>query len=254
MDPDAGALASPQEGNGPGRMPEPEAIFAHVGRLLETHDLAGRTVTVTAGPTREALDPVRYLSNHSTGKMGVALAAAAWRRGAEVKLIAGPLSVALPQGICVTHVESTDEMSAAVRAELPTSDVLIMAAAPADFRPVSVADAKLKKANRPDAIAIDNTVDILAATRDARKAGSVIVGFALETDDVLAHAQAKIAAKALDLVVVNNQREAGAGFGGDTNRVTILAPGHAPEELALLLKTEVADEILDRVAGMLHGR
>ncbi len=254
LEPDAGALASPQEGSGPGRMPEPEAIFAHMGRMLETHDLAGRTVTVTAGPTREALDPVRYLTNHSSGKMGVALAAAAWRRGAEVKLIAGPLSVAVPQGICVTHVDSTDQMAAAVRAELPTSDVLIMAAAPADFRPASVADAKLKKATRPDAIALDNTLDILTSTRDARMPGSVIVGFALETDDVIAHAQAKLASKALDLIVVNDQREEGAGFGGDTNRVTLLAPNQAPEALALLLKTEVADAILDRVGGILHGR
>lgn len=254
IEPDAGPLASPQEGAGPGRMPEPEAIFAHVGRLLERHDLAGRTVTVTAGPTRESLDPVRFLSNHSSGKMGVAIAAAAWRRGAEVKLIAGPLSVAAPQGICVTHVESTGDMADAVRAELPTSDVLIMAAAPADFRPATVADSKLKKANRPDAIALDNTVDILKSTRDARKPGSVIVGFALETDDVIAHAQEKLAAKALDLIVVNDQREPGAGFGGDTNRVTFLAPGQPAEELTLLPKTEVADAILDRVGALLGGR
>ena len=254
LEPDAGALASPQEGAGPGRMPEPDAIFAQAGRLLESHDLAGRTVTVTAGPTREAVDPVRYLSNHSSGKMGVAIAAAAWRRGAEVTLIAGPTSVALPQGICITRVETTDEMAVAVRAALPTSDVLIMAAAPADFRPATIADAKLKKANRPDAITLENTVDILSSTRDVRKPGSVIVGFALETDDVMSHAQAKLEAKALDLIVVNDQREAGAGFGGDTNRVTLLAPGRPPEELALLPKTEVADAILDRVGGALGGR
>jgi phosphopantothenoylcysteine decarboxylase/phosphopantothenate--cysteine ligase len=254
LEPDAGPLASPQEGAGPGRMPEPETIFAHIGRLLETHDLAGRTVTVTAGPTRESLDPVRFLSNHSSGKMGVAIAAAAWRRGAEVKLIAGPLSVSTPQGICVTHVESTEQMADAVRAELPTTDVLIMAAAPADFRPATVADSKLKKANRPDAIALDNTVDILKSTRDARKPGSVIVGFALETDDVIAHAQEKLAAKTLDLIVVNDQREAGAGFGGDTNRVTFLAPGRSADALPLLPKTEVADAILDRVGALLGGR
>ncbi len=254
VDPDSGALASPQEGAGPGRMPEPETILAHIGRLLETHDLAGRTVTVTAGPTRESVDPVRYISNHSSGKMGVALAAAAWRRGAEVRLIAGPLSVPVPPGICVDHVESTEQMADAVRNRLPASDVLIMAAAPADFRPATVADSKLKKANRPDAIALDNTVDILKSTRDARKPGSVIVGFALETDDVIAQAQDKLAAKALDLIVVNDQREAGAGFGGDTNRVTFLAPGKPAEELALMLKTEVADAILDRVGALLGGR
>lgn len=255
LDPEAGALASPQEGAGPGRMPEPERIFAHVGRMLEARgSLAGRRVLVTAGPTRESLDPVRFLSNHSSGKMGVAIAAAAWRRGADVTLVAGPLAIAPPHDVRVVHVESTQQMLDAVRAALPDSDVVVMAAAPADFRPTQVAAGKIKKAKRPDAIAIENTDDILAGTRDARKKGAVVVGFALETDDVLAHAREKLAAKSLDMIVVNDAREAGAGFGGDTNRVTILSPNAEPAVLPLLSKAETADAILDRVQALLGGR
>jgi phosphopantothenoylcysteine decarboxylase/phosphopantothenate--cysteine ligase len=255
LDPEPGPLASPQEGSGPGRMPEPERIFAHVGRMLEARGaLAGRRVLVTAGPTREALDPVRFLSNYSSGKMGVAIAAAAWRRGADVTLVAGPLAVATPVDVRVVHVESTEEMHEAVRAELASSDVLVMAAAPADFRPASAAAGKIKKAQRPDSIALENTGDILAMTRDARKKGAVIVGFALETDDVMRHAREKLAAKALDLIVVNDAREEGAGFGVDTNRVTILSPTAEPAALPLLSKPDVADAVLDRVEEILNGR
>ena len=255
LDPESGPLASAHEGSGPGRMPEPETIFAHLGRMLEPRGaLAGRHVLVTAGPTREAIDPVRFLSNYSSGKMGVALAAAAWRRGADVTLVAGPLTVAPPPCVRVTRVESTDEMTAAVRAELAEADVLVMAAAPADFRPASAATSKIKKAARPAAIALENTADILATTLDARKPGAVIVGFALETDDVIEHAREKLAAKALDLIVVNDAREPGAGFGVDSNRVTILATSAEPSVLPLMSKAEAADAILDRVEALLRGR
>ena len=255
LDPDTGPLASPQEGAGAGRMPEPDTIFAQVGRMLEPKGaLNGKRVVVTAGPTRESLDPVRFLSNHSSGKMGVAIAAAAWRRGAEVTLIAGPLSITPPLGMRALDVESTSDMANAVRSELSTADVLVMAAAPADFKPATVADSKIKKANRPDALAMENTPDILKSTRDARRPGSVIVGFALETDDVMAHAAEKLRAKELDLIVVNDAREPGAGFGGDTNRVTLLAPNAEPVALPLMSKAEVADAILDRVEALLGGR
>ena len=255
LDPDTGPLASPQEGVGAGRMPEPDTIFAQIGRMLEPKGvLSGKRVVVTAGPTRESLDPVRFLSNHSSGKMGVAIAAAAWRRGAEVTLIAGPLSITPPLGMRALDVESTSDMANAVRSELSTADVLVMAAAPADFKPTTVADSKIKKNNRPDALAIVNTPDILKTTRDARRPGSVIVGFALETDDVMAHAAEKLRAKELDLVVVNDAREPGAGFGGDTNRVTLLAPNAEPVALPLMSKAEVADAILDRVEALLGGR
>ncbi|MBP7548841.1 MAG: bifunctional phosphopantothenoylcysteine decarboxylase/phosphopantothenate--cysteine ligase CoaBC [Gemmatimonadaceae bacterium] len=254
IDPGIGPLASPDEGAGQGRMQEPETIVAHAARLLETRGkLHGKRVVVTAGPTREPLDPVRFLSNHSTGKMGVALASAAWRRGAEVIVVHGPLSAKLPaDGICAKAVETTDEMAAALRAELPDADVLIMAAAPADFRPAQVAGAKIKKrGNAPDPIVLAENPDILATTRDARKSGMLAVGFALETDDLLENAARKIEKKGLDLIVANSAREAGAGFGYDTNRVTILAKDGTAEASELRPKSEIADLILDRIEALL---
>jgi phosphopantothenoylcysteine decarboxylase / phosphopantothenate---cysteine ligase len=254
LPPDEGMLAA-GEGSGPGRMPEPETIFAHVGRVLERRGaLAGLRVAVTAGPTREAIDPVRFLSNRSSGKMGAAVAEAAWRRGAEVELIAGPLSVPAPVGPRVVAVETTAEMADAVRKALANADVLVMAAAPADFTPADVAPSKIKKGAAPPALPLEFTVDILASTRDARRPGAVVVGFALETDDVMTHARAKLEAKELDLIVVNDAREPGAGFGVDTNRVTLLDRAGGIQELALMPKREVADAILDRVEELLGGR
>ena len=254
LPPDEGMLAA-GEGSGPGRMPEPETIFAHTGRVLEKSGaLAGKRVLVTAGPTREAIDPVRFISNHSSGKMGVALAAAAWRRGATVDLVAGPLSVTAPIGVGVHHVESTQAMADAVGTRLPQTDVLVMAAAPADFRPSSPATSKIKKDKAPAAIALSATPDILASTKSVRSRGSVIVGFALETDDAVAHARAKLASKDLDFIVVNDATEPGAGFGVDTNRVSIIARDGTEERLPLMSKPDVADAILDRVEVLLSGR
>jgi phosphopantothenoylcysteine decarboxylase/phosphopantothenate--cysteine ligase len=254
LSPDEGMLAA-GEGSGPGRMPEPETIFAHAGRLLEKSTaLSGKRVLVTAGPTREAIDPVRFISNHSSGKMGVALAAAAWRRGATVDLVAGPLTVSAPIGVGVHGVESTQDMADAVGKRLPDADVLVMAAAPADFRPASPAPSKIKKDKAPDSIALAATPDILASTKLARSRGSVIVGFALETDDVVAHARAKLASKDLDFIVVNDATEPGAGFGVDTNRVSILSRDGGEERLPLMSKADVADAILDRVEVLLSGR
>ena len=254
LDPDDGPLAA-GEGNGPGRMPEPDVILSHVGRLLEPAGaLRGRRVLVTAVPTREPLDPVRFLSNHSSGKMGAALAAAAWRRGAEVTLVAGPMQVAPPVGPRVVRVETTLEMGEAVAEALPHADALIMAAAPADFAPATPAERKLKKHQRPDAVALTATSDILLATRARRRAGAVIVGFALETDDALANGRSKLSAKGLDLVVVNDATEAGAGFGVDTNRVTLVGADGGEEQLPLMAKDEVADVILNRVETLLSGR
>ena len=253
LEPDEGPLAV-GEGSGPGRMPEPEAIVAHVGRLLEPRGpLAGRRIVVTAGPTREAVDPVRFLSNHSSGRMGVALAMAAWRRGADVTLVAGPLSVAVPPVLRRVDVESTEEMADAVRRALPDADVLVMAAAPADFRAAAPATSKIKKAGAPESLALASTPDILAVTRSVRRNGAVVVGFALETDDALNGGRAKLAAKGLDLVVVNDATEPGAGFGVDTNRVTILSARDGDEALPLMPKAEVADAILDRVERLLGG-
>lgn len=253
LDPDEGMLAA-GEGSGPGRMPEPETIFAHVGRLLEPAAFAGRRVLVTAGPTREAIDPVRFLSNHSSGKMGVALAQAAWRRGADVDLIAGPLSVPPPAGVSTHGVESTEEMAAVVERLLPQSDVLVMAAAPADFRPAVPANQKIKKTSAPAPLALAPTPDILTSTAKARKAGAVVVGFALETQDAVDGGKKKLAGKALDMIVVNDATEAGAGFGVDTNRVTLLTRDGAEEHLPLMSKADVADAILDRVEQLIGGR
>lgn len=251
LEPAEGMLAA-GEGSGPGRMPEPEFIFTHVGRLLETtRSLAGRRVLVTAGPTREAIDPVRFISNHSSGKMGVAIAAAAWRRGADVDLVAGPLSIAAPAGVTVHSVESTGEMASAVERLLPQSDVLVMAAAPADFRPAEPAMLKIKKTDAPRPIALAPTTDILATTRSARRPGAVIVGFALETNDAVANGRGKLARKDLDMIVVNDATEAGAGFGVDTNRVTLLFRDDREEVLPLMSKTEVADALLDRVENLM---
>jgi phosphopantothenoylcysteine decarboxylase/phosphopantothenate--cysteine ligase len=253
LEPDQGDLAA-GEGSGPGRMPEPETIFAHAGRLLDRASLAGKKFLVTAGPTREAIDPVRFISNHSSGKMGVAIAAAAWRRGADVSLIAGPLGVATPPAVSVTGVESTSEMKDAIDRALPTADVLIMAAAPADFRPANAAASKIKKSESPAPIALAPTSDILQSTKAKRRTGSVIVGFALETNDAVPNGRKKLASKDLDLIVVNDATEPGAGFGVDTNRVTLVARDGTETALPLMSKAEVADAILDRIEAMLNGR
>ncbi len=255
LDPDVGPLAA-GEGSGPGRMPEPETILAHVGRLLDGDGvLRGRRVVVTAGATREAIDPVRFLSNRSSGKMGVAVAAAAWRRGADVTLIAGAMSVAPPVGVRVVDVETTDAMRGAVAAHLASADVLVMAAAPADFRPADVASRKIKKSSAPTSLALVPTDDILLTTRDQRPPGVIVVGFALETEAALVGGREKRAQKGLDVVVVNDATEPGAGFGVDTNRVSLLVRGREePDVLPLLSKAEVADAILDRVEGLMRGR
>lgn len=254
LDPDVGPLAV-GEGSGPGRLPEPETILAHVGRTLEQDlSLRGAEVVVTAGATREAIDPVRFLSNHSTGKMGVAIAAAAWRRGAEVTLIAAHLDVPFPAGVRVVPVTTTEEMCDAVRAMLTQADALIMAAAPADFRPIHAATRKLKKGAGVPPLTLVPTPDILTTTIRDRRQGTVVVGFALETHDLLAYARAKQREKQLDLVVANEAGAPDAGFGADTNRVTIVNAAGDAEALPLMSKGEVAEALLDRVGALLHGR
>lgn len=249
--PDEGNLAV-GEGHGPGRMPEPEAIVAHVGQLLESSTaLRGKRVVVTAGPTREAVDPVRFLSNNSSGRMGVEIAAAAWRRGADVTLVAGPLEVPVPVGVEVVHVMSTSDMQLAVKGVLPEADVLVMAAAPADFTAAVPATHKIKKHQAPDTLQLARTPDILKTTIASRKAGAVIVGFALETGNAIAEGQRKLKEKAMDLVVVNDATEAGAGFGHETNRVTFIDRTGEPLVLPLMAKRAVAEAIIDRVELLL---
>ncbi len=189
VEPSTGDLAA-GEGRGPGRLPEPDVLFAHVGRALESPSLAGQRVVVTAGPTRAALDPVRYLSNHSSGKMGVALAAAAWRRGATVQLIHGPMTAPVPPGVDALAVSTTEEMASAVAAALPTANVLVMAAAPVDFHAASVATEKMKKGAMETSLSLRPAVDILTSTRAQRPRDLFVLGFALETSDGERHARA----------------------------------------------------------------
>jgi len=241
------------EGEGPGRLLEPDEIVAHAGRALEPAGaLAGRRVVVTAGPTREAIDPVRYIGNRSSGRMGYEIAAAAWRRGADVTLVSGPSHLPPPAGVRLVRIETAEQMRAAVAAELPAADALVMAAAVADFRPSAPADQKIKKeAGEVPVIRLERTADVLLATRDARPARCVVVGFALETTDVLANGRRKLSAKGLHLLVANDATEPGSGFEVETNRVTILSADGEDEHLPLLSKAEVADHILDRVAVLL---
>jgi phosphopantothenoylcysteine decarboxylase/phosphopantothenate--cysteine ligase len=247
LDPDVGPLAF-GEGVGPGRMPEPESILAHAARALETaRGLAGRHIVVTAGPTRESLDPVRYITNHSSGRMGVAIAAAAWRRGAQVTLVHGPLEVPMPTGCHCVAVTTTAEMREAVAAALPSADALVMAAAPADFRAADVREQKIKKSDDAPVLHLAHTVDILASTRALRRPGAVVMGFALETTDVESNALAKMERKGLDFIVANDATEAGAGFGTDTNRVVIFDADGSREAPPLMPKTELADVLLDRI-------
>lgn len=253
LDPDVGALAA-GEGEGPGRMPEPETIFAHVSRLLEPASLAGRLILITAGRTREPVDPVRVLSNRSSGKMGVALAESAWRRGGDVSLVHGPLEVSVPTGVRTVAVETTAEMRDAVAAALPAADVLVMAAAPADFAPRDASASKIKKSAAPPELGLVPTPDILSETRPLRRPECVVIGFALETDAPVEHARAKLQSKGLDAIVVNDATETGAGFGGETNRVTILHSDGREDVLPLLSKRDVADEVFDRIEAMLSGR
>ena len=253
LDPDTGLLAV-GEGSGPGRMPEPEVILAHAGRVLDPGSLRGQSVLVTAGPTREAIDAVRFISNYSSGKMGVAVAAAAWRRGAEVTLVHGPLSTSLPVGVASVPVQSTTEMLDAVAAHLGTADIVVMSAAPADYQPAARAEGKLKKTGAPRSLDLRETPDILLGTLATRKRGAVVVGFALETDNLVANARRKLEGKQLDMVVLNAANEPGAGFGVDTNRVTFVRGDAPPEPLPLLDKSDVAEEILDRAEAIIHGR
>ncbi|HSM17274.1 MAG TPA: bifunctional phosphopantothenoylcysteine decarboxylase/phosphopantothenate--cysteine ligase CoaBC [Gemmatimonadales bacterium] len=245
--PDAGALAEGPSSL-PGRMSEPDVILAHVLRLLAgSGPLSGRRVVVTAGPTREAIDPIRFLSNRSSGRMGHRLAEVAWERGADVTLITGPTALPAPVGARVVRIETTRELEDAVRRELPQADVLIMAAAPSDYRPSSASETKRPRSTGDWSLPLEPTADILSATRAVRKAGSIIVGFALETGDALAKGRTKLEQKGLDLIVINDALEPGAGFDVDTNRVTIVSKTQDEWDLPLQSKRDVAVGILERV-------
>jgi phosphopantothenoylcysteine decarboxylase/phosphopantothenate--cysteine ligase len=242
------------EGEGPGRFLDPAHVCEAIGRALGRDEVfAGRAVLVTAGPTHEPVDPVRYVGNRSSGRMGYAIARAAWRRGAEVTLVSGPSSLPEPYGVRTVRVETAQEMHDAVAAVLGDADLSVFAAAVADFRPGSPHDRKVKRAHAGDALTIDLVAnpDVALDTRALRKAGSVAVGFALETDDLRENARKKLEAKGFDLIVANDAGEEGAGFGVETNRVTLLSRDGRCDALPLMSKDEVADILLDRVADCL---
>ncbi len=249
MEPGTGYLACGREGKG--RMPAPEGIVAEVRRILSTRqDLAGFTVIVTAGPTEEPIDPVRHISNRSSGKMGYALAEAARDRGAKVVLVSGPTALADPAGVEVARVRAAREMLDAVMARFEDAHVIIGAAAPADWRPATVAPRKLKKGDGPMSLELEMCEDIIG-TAGRRKGGRVVVGFAAETHDLIEHARSKLAAKNLDFIVANDLGRPGCGFGSDSNEVEILYSDGRREDLPLMPKRELADRILDRIAALL---
>jgi phosphopantothenoylcysteine decarboxylase / phosphopantothenate---cysteine ligase len=252
VEPGHGELASGLVG--PGRLAELPEIVAAVERVLVgTHDLKEQVVLVTAGPTREPLDPVRFLSNRSSGKMGYAIAEAAAARGAHVILVTGPTALTIPQGVDVVHVETAQEMYEVVLAKLPAATVVIKAAAVADYRPKRVADRKIKKDETVPEVALEPTLDILAEV-GKRKGARIVVGFAAETDELVASARKKLQRKHVDLMVANDVRLPGAGFDTDTNVVKILDAEGGVEDLPLLSKREVAHRILDRVVFLLPKR
>jgi len=248
---ESGRLASGEDG--PGRLPEPERAVEALLGLLSADDLGGRRLVVSAGPTREALDPVRFLSNHSTGRMGYALARVAVQRGAQVILVSGPTELEVPQGVTCHRVQSAAEMADAVKSSAADADVLIMAAAVADYRPAVIAQQKLKKdsGDAAPSLALEGTEDILSSVA-AGDRPRVLVGFAMESEDLMAGARSKLEKKGLDLVVANDLREPGAGFAVDTNVVTLLHADGRTEVLPMMTKDEVAGEVLDRVVALLN--
>lgn len=238
---------------GAGKMPEPEHLMECIIEAVTPKDLAGKKVLVTAGPTREKLDPVRYLSNNSTGKMGYAIARAAMMRGAEVTLVSGPVALAAPMGVETVPILSAQDMADAVLSRAEEQDIIIKAAAVADYRPCNVSDEKIKKKDGDMSIPLERTTDILGtlgargqeleATKGKRP---FLCGFSMETQNMLENSQAKLAKKHVDMIVANNLKTAGAGFGTDTNVVTMITTD-AVKELPIMSKNDVADELLSEI-------
>ena len=238
-----GELACKTEGSG--RLPELQDILDEVQSLLTEKDLAGKRILVTAGPTREPFDPVRFITNYSSGKMGYALAIVARRRGATVTLISGPTALPVPSGVDFIPVSSAVEMREAVMQHFKAADMVIKSAAVADFRPSTRADDKIKKKGGPLTLTLERNPDILAEI-GKKKEGRILIGFAMESEDLVENAKAKLMKKNLDLIVANDVKQSGAGFQTDTNIVKILDRAGGIEELPLMDKMEVAGRILDR--------
>jgi len=253
-------LLEPGEGElachwyGKGRLPELTEVIEKMEDLFSPKDLRGEQILITTGPTQEPIDPVRFITNRSSGKMGYALAKMAGRRGAEVILISGPVSLPLPRrDIKLLPVRSAEEMKKAVLANLEGSSVVIMAAAVSDYRPRVVSERKIKKGDFDTSLALERTEDILGKL-GKRKGARILVGFAAETEDLIANAQKKLKGKNLDLIVANDVTKPGAGFGSDTNQVKILYASGGVKDLPVMSKEEVSQVILDDVVSLLKRK
>ena len=246
--PAEGTLAAKGEGRGVGRMVEPEEITAQLGYLFK-RDLTGHYVLVSAGPTREYLDPVRFISNPSSGRMGYALAEAAAQRGAQVTLVSGPTALSVPHGVERLEVESAEEMLAALSAHFDDTSILIMSAAVADWRSANIATEKQPKLGEEQTLTLQRTPDILE-TLSARKDQQIMIGFAMETHQGVARAADKAARKKLDFICLNYPTREGTAFGGDTNQVTVVSADAQAEELPLMSKRALADLILERALAV----
>ena len=245
IQPAVGMLACRDVGSG--KLPEPEALVdAICMEIAREKDMQGLRVTVTAGPTREKLDPVRYLTNHSTGKMGYAIAREARLRGAEVTLISGQVALNPVPGVTMQYVTSAQDMLEAVQQALPGTDILIKAAAVADYRPANVADEKMKKGDGELSIPLERTADILGWVSENRHPGLFVCGFSMETENMLENSRKKLEKKHLDMIAANNLKTPGAGFGVETNVVTIITPDGV-RELPLMEKSQVAQVLLDEI-------
>jgi phosphopantothenoylcysteine decarboxylase/phosphopantothenate--cysteine ligase len=252
MDPGEGELACHWYGKG--RLAELDEVVEKVRDLLSPKDLKGERILITGGPTQEPIDPVRFITNRSSGKMGHALARVARRRGAEVILVTGPTSLPAPRkDIELVEVRTAQEMRKAVMAHLARCSVVIKAAAVSDYRPKMPKEKKLKKGDPTLSLELEQTEDILKEAGEKKK-GQILIGFAAETEDLIVNARKKLIEKNLDLIVVNDVTKTGAGFGGDTNQVKILYPSGEVKDLPLMSKEEVSRSILDELVGLLRKR
>lgn len=247
MEPAEGRLACGDVGRG--KMPEPDEIFEAIDHAAgHAHDMEGERVIVTAGPTREAIDPVRYITNHSSGRMGYAIAKAASARGADVTLVSGPVGLKKPQFVNFVEIASAQDMFDAVTSRFDDATIVIKAAAVADYRPATVAANKIKKSDSNLTLQLSRTRDILKYLGEHRK-GQFICGFSMETENLLANSRAKLTKKNVQMIAANNLNVAGAGFGVDTNVITLITPDSC-EELPLMSKDEVADHLLDHIMAL----
>lgn len=247
IDPACGYLACGD--TGAGKMPEPETLLSYILRTIACEkDLAGKKVMVTAGPTQERIDPVRYVTNHSTGKMGYAIAENCMRRGASVMLVTGPTALAPPPFVEVVPVVSAADMATAVKGRAAEQDIIIKAAAVADYRPTRPADEKVKKQDGNTALEMERTEDILSYLGANKWPGQFLCGFSMETENMLENSRAKLVKKRADMIVANNLKTAGAGFGTDTNVVTIITEDSC-RELSLMSKADVARAVVDEIVA-----